>query len=57
VHLGKQKAAMLRYGDSYLPYDPGGYVHTCGSRHFKRSSVVKAGKRTSTEFARWIAPP
>jgi len=54
-HFGKQKVAMLKYGEFYLPSDLGGYIHIFGSKYFKRSAVVKVGKRTSTEFARWIA--
>jgi len=53
--LGKQKVAMLKYGDFYLPSDLGGYVHISGSTFFKRGAVVAVGKRTSDEFARWIS--
>jgi len=54
-HFGKQKVAMLKYGSFYLPSDLGGYVHIFGSTFFKRSSVVKVGKRTTKEFGRWVA--
>ena len=53
--LGKQKVAMLRYGDFYLPSDLGGYIHIFGSKSFKRGKLVQVGKRTRSEFTRWIA--
>ena len=54
-HFGKQKVAMLKYGDFYLPSDLGGYIHINGSRYFKRSAVVQVGTRTSTEFGKWVS--
>jgi predicted nucleotide-binding protein len=54
-HFGRQKVAMLKYGDFYLPSDLGGYIHIFGSRFFKRGAMVKVGKRTTNEFGRWIA--
>jgi predicted nucleotide-binding protein len=54
-YFGKQKVAMLKYGDFYLPSDFGGYLHINGSRFFKRSAVVQVGKRTENEFGKWIA--
>lgn len=53
--FGKQKVAMLKYGEFYLPSDLGGYIHINGSRFFKRSSVVQVGKRTGKDFGKWIA--
>jgi len=53
-HFGKKKVAMLKYGDFYLPSDLGGYIHIFGSAFFKRSAVVKVGKRTESEFNRWV---
>jgi predicted nucleotide-binding protein len=54
-NLGKQKTAILKYGDFYMPSDFGGYIHIFGSTFFKRSSVVQVGKRTEKEFGRWLA--
>jgi len=54
-HLGKDKVAMLKYGEFYLPSDFGGYIHIFGSTYFKRGAVVKVGKRTECEFERWVA--
>lgn len=54
-HFGRQKVAMLKYGEFYLPSDLGGYIHLFGSRFFKRGAMVKVGKRTTNEFGRWIA--
>ena len=54
-HLGKDKVAMLKYGEFYLPSDFGGYIHIFGSTYFKRGAVVKVGKRTESEFERWVA--
>jgi predicted nucleotide-binding protein len=53
-HMGKKKVAMLKYGNFYLPSDLGGYIHIFGSSFFKRSAVVQVGKRTESEFNRWI---
>jgi predicted nucleotide-binding protein len=53
-HFGKQRVAMLKYGDFYLPSDFGGYIHIFGSSFFKRAAVVQVGKRTTTEFTRWV---
>ncbi len=54
-HFGKQKVAMLKYGDFYLPSDFGGYVHIFGSSTFRRGAVAQVGKRTAGEFERWVA--
>jgi predicted nucleotide-binding protein len=53
-HFGKEKVAMLKYGDFYLPSDFGGYIHVFGSSFFKRSAVVQIGKRTEKEFSKWV---
>lgn len=53
-HFGKQKVAMIKYGDFFLPSDFGGYIWIAGSRFFKRGAVVQVGKRTKTEFQKWI---
>jgi hypothetical protein len=53
--MGKKKVAMLKYGNFYLPSDLGGYIHIFGSTFFKRGAVVQVGKRTESEFSRWIA--
>lgn len=54
-HFGKRRTAMLKYGDFYLPSDFGGYIHIHGSTFFKRGAAVKVGKRTESEFGRWLA--
>lgn len=54
-HFGKDKVALLKYGEFYLPSDFGGYIHIAGSKFFKRNAAVKVGKRTVTEFERWVA--
>ena len=53
--LGKERVAMLKYGDFYLPSDFGGYIHIFGSDFFKRSALVQVGKRTEKEFGNWVA--
>ncbi len=53
-HFGKQKVAMIKYGNFFLPSDFGGYVWITGSKFFKRGAVVKVGKRTNTDFTKWI---
>ena len=52
--LGRERVAMLKYGEFYLPSDLGGYVHVFGSQYFRRGAVVQVGKRTQSEFGRWI---
>ena len=53
-HLGRRKVAMVRYGEFYLPSDLGGYVHITGSSRFRRGGVVRVGRRTIDDFARWV---
>jgi len=53
-HLGRRRVATVRYGDFYLPSDLGGYVHISGSSVFRRGGVVRVGKRTVSDFTRWI---
>ncbi len=52
--FGKSNVAMLKYGDFYLPSDLGGFIHIFGSAFFQRSAVVQVGKRTESEFNRWV---
>lgn len=54
-HFGKEGCALLKYGEFYLPSDFGGYIHISGSKFFKRGAVVKVGKRTISEFTRWVS--
>jgi predicted nucleotide-binding protein len=54
-HFGETKVAMLKYGDFYLPSDLGGYIHIAGSSRFRRGAAVPVGKRTTTEFERWVS--
>ena len=54
-HFGPERVAILRYGDFYLPSDLDGYIHISGSKSFRRSAAVKVGKRTVTDFGRWIS--
>ena len=53
-HFGKERVAMLKYGEFYLPSDLGGYIHIFGSAGFRRGAAVAVGKRTTAEFTRWI---
>ena len=53
-HFGKQKVAMLKYGEFFLPSDFGGYIYIQGSSFFKRSAVVQVGEGTKTAFKKWI---
>lgn len=54
-HFGRHRVGMLKYGDFYVPSDFGGYIHIAGSKLFKRAKTVKVGKRTTSEFNRWVA--
>ncbi len=54
-HFGKQRVAMIKYGEFYMPSDFGGYIHVFGSKFFKRGAVVQVGKRTESEFSRWLS--
>lgn len=51
----RKKVAMIRYGEFYLPSDFGGYQWIHGSSGFRRGGIQAVGKRTKTEFDRWIA--
>jgi predicted nucleotide-binding protein len=53
--LGRNHVALVKYGDFYLPSDLGGYIHIFGSKSFKRGASVRVGKRTTTEFTRWVS--
>jgi predicted nucleotide-binding protein len=53
-HFGKQKIAMIKYGEFFLPSDFGGYIWITGSKFFKRGAVAQIGKRTKTDFEKWI---
>ncbi len=53
-HFGKQKVAMIKYGDFFLPSDFGGYIWITGSKFFKRGVVVQVGNRTKVDFKKWI---
>jgi predicted nucleotide-binding protein len=53
-HFGKQKVAMMKYGEFFLPSDFGGYIWIAGSKFFKRGAVVQVGKRTKRDFEKWI---
>ncbi len=53
-HFGKQKVAMIKYGNFFLPSDFGGYIWITGSKFFKPSAGYKVGKRTNREFTKWI---
>ena len=54
-HFAKDRVAMLKYGDFYMPSDLGGYIHLFGSKSFRRSAAIKVAKRTRTDFDRWLA--
>ena len=53
-HFEKNKVAIMKYGDFYLPTDLGGYLHIPGSKFFKRGAVSKISKQTMNEFNKWI---
>jgi predicted nucleotide-binding protein len=53
-YFGKKKVAMIKYGEFFLPSDFGGYIWITGSKFFKRGAVVQVGKRTKTDFRKWI---
>jgi predicted nucleotide-binding protein len=55
--LGKDKFALVRYGQICLPSDLDGYIHITGSQRFIRGGAIKVGKQTRTEFERWLKPP
>lgn len=54
-HFGKEKVAMMKYGEFYLPSDFGGYIHIFGSEFFKRGRVAQVSKRSEREFSKWVA--
>jgi predicted nucleotide-binding protein len=52
--FGRNRVAMVKYGDFYLPSDLGGYVHIFGDASFKRGGALAVSKRTEREFNRWV---
>jgi predicted nucleotide-binding protein len=46
-HFGRQRVAMLKYGEFYLPSDLGGYIHISGSRSFRRGAMI--------QLERWVS--
>jgi predicted nucleotide-binding protein len=53
-HFGKEKVALLKYGEFFFPSDFGGYIYIQGSSFFKRGSVVQVGTKTKKNFKKWI---
>lgn len=53
--LGKDKVALIKYSKVDLPSDLNGYIHITGSKFFQRNNSVSVGKRTETEYRRWIS--
>jgi len=51
--LGRDRVAMIKYGDFYLPSDLGGYIHIHGSKGFRSGRSQVVSKRTTDEFYRW----
>lgn len=52
--LGPKKVAMIKYGDFFLPTDLGGHIWITGSKGFTRNGAVAVGKRTESDFTKWI---
>lgn len=52
--LGPDSVAVVHYGEFHLPSDLGGVIHITGGKHFTRCRAVRVGKRTKTEFERWL---
>lgn len=52
--LGKEKTIIAKYGHVDLPSDLSGYIHVNGSKFFKPNAGVAVGKKTKTEFDRWL---
>lgn len=51
--LGKERVAMLKFGEFYLPSDFGGYIHIAGSKQFKRNKSVTLDNQTKHAFTKW----
>jgi predicted nucleotide-binding protein len=52
--FGHPNVAVVKYGNVSLPSDLGGYIHINGSEFFKHNAGVAVGKRTKSEFYRWL---
>ena len=55
--FGKDRVAIVKYGDVHLPNDLGGYIHISGKTSFSRGKSTKPSQRTCTEFRRWVESP
>ena len=53
-YFSKERVAMIKYGDFYLSSDLDGYLWIFGSKCFRRARKQVIGKRTKSEFKRWI---
>ena len=53
--LGKDKTIIAKYGHVDLPSDLSGYIHVSGSKFFKPNAGVIVGKKTKSEFDRWLS--
>lgn len=51
--LGKEKVAMLKFGEFYLPSDFDGYIHITGNKCFKHGKSVVLNKQTKKAFEKW----
>lgn len=49
--LGKERVAIMKYGNYYLPSDLGGYIHITGSKFFERNKVVQVGRGARMNLA------
>ena len=52
--FGHENIAIVKYGNVNLPSDLGGYIHINGSEFFKHNAGVPVGKKTKSEFNRWL---
>lgn len=53
--FARNKIAMIKYGEFYLPSDFGGYQWVHGSTGFRRGGSQVISQRTKNEFGRWLA--
>ena len=50
----RERVALVKYAATYVPKDLDGYTHIPGSGFFKPHASTVAGKKTKTEFNKWI---
>ena len=53
-HFGKEKVAMVKYGEFFIPSNLNGYIYIPGSQFSERNKSAPVSKKTKQEFEKWL---